>query len=93
MRDDLGLYYYPNPADIRGRVYVREGEHGLEFRLWHAEHPEVWERHAWVSQTALEAAAAMYRESGKGTNNPMILYDVNVARALVIEEKRRKESP
>lgn len=91
MRDDLGSYYHPNPADTRGRVYVREGLNGPEFRLWHAEYPEVWERHDWVPQAALEAAAAMYRVGGGGAD-PMALYDVNVARALILEEKRRKEA-
>lgn len=90
MRDDLGIYYYPNPTDTRGRVYVREGEEGVEFRLWHADYPTVWEKHDWVPQKALEAAAAIYRESGKDAD-PMALYDLNVATALLLEEKRRKE--
>lgn len=90
MQDDLGLYYYPNPADTRGRVYVRDGENDIEFRLWHADYPTVWEKHAWIPQAALEAAAAMYRESGKQAD-PMALYDVAVARALIKEDKRRRE--
>lgn len=84
------MYYYPNPSDTRGRVYVREGTDGIEFRLWHAEFPMVWERHDWVPQKALEAAAAMYRESGNAAN-PMALYDIAVATALIREERRRKE--
>ena len=90
MRDDLGLYYYPNPSDTRGRVYVREGENGMEFRLWHAEYPQVWEKHGWVPQAMLELAAAMYRERGTDAN-PMALYDMNVAQALIGEERRRRE--
>ena len=91
MRDDLGVYYHPNPADTRSRVYVREGDSGIEFRLWHEEFPMVWEKHSWVPQAMLETAAAMYRDSGKNAN-PMALYDANVARALIQEEKRRKEA-
>lgn len=93
MFDDRGSYYYPNPADVRCRVYVRggaDGAGGVEFRLWHADHPQVWERHEWLTQEALEKAAALYREMGRGSN-PMALYDVAVARALLKEEARRKE--
>ena len=90
MHDERGSYYYPNPADTRSRVYVREGEDGMEFRLWHADYPMVWEKHAWVPQAALEQAAAMYRGMGK-SGDPMALYDLAVARALLTEERRRKE--
>jgi hypothetical protein len=65
-------------------VYVREGENGIEFRLWHAEHPMVWERHGWVAQAVLEETAAAYREGGAGPN-PMVLYDAAVAKALLRE--------
>ncbi len=91
MHDERGSYYYPNPADPDSRVYVRRGEGGMEFRLWHAGYPMVWEKHGWVPQAALEQAAAMYRDMGKG-GDPMALYDVNVARALLREERRREEN-
>ncbi len=90
MRDALGSYYYPDPSDTRSRVYVRESGGGLEFRLWHAAYPMVWEKHGWIPQAALEKAAAMYRSMGR-EGDPMALYDVAVARALVEEERRRKE--
>lgn len=88
MEDSLGLYYYPNPADTRSRVYVRPGAEGMEFRLWHAEHPMVWEKHGWVPQAALEQAAALYQAQGQG--NPMALYDTVVANALIQEAIRKK---
>jgi len=90
MHDDRGSYYYPNPNDFRGRVYVREGESGVEFRLWHAEYPMVWEKHGWISQASLEQAAAAFRGMGN-ESNPMVLYDIAVAQALIKEEHRRKE--
>lgn len=90
MQDDRGLYYYPNPADTNVRVYVREGESGAEFRLWHGDHPIVWEKHAWIPQTTLEKAAAMYRDMGNNCN-PMALYDIAVAGVLLREERHRKE--
>jgi hypothetical protein len=90
MQDDLGLYYYPNPADTtRSRVYVRQSADGIEFRLWHAEHTMVWEKYGWVPQAALEQAAALYQSQGKA--NPMALYDAVVAKALIQEEIRKKE--
>ena len=91
MYDKLGSYYYPNPDDPRGRVYVRQGENGMEFRLWHADYSMVWEKHGWLSQTISEQAAATYQEIGSGSN-PLTLYDFFVAKALIQEEQRRKES-
>ena len=82
MKDDKGLYYHPNPLDHKTRVYVREGAGGMEFRLWHSERPEVWERHEWLLHDVLSAAAAMYKERGSGTD-PLVFYDLNVARALI----------
>lgn len=88
MKDDNGLYYYPDPADHSSRVYVREGAGGIEFRLWRSEHPEVWEKHGWLAYEVVEAAAQMYKERGTGAD-PLTLYDYNVAQALVKEEARR----
>jgi hypothetical protein len=82
MRDDRGLYYHPDPSDHKTRVYVREGVGGIEFRLWRSEHPEVWERHEWLSYDVVSAAALMYKERGTGTD-PLSFYDFNVARALI----------
>ena len=46
MKDERGLYYFPNAADHRARMYVRRGEDGgVQFRLWQSDHPEVWDRH------------------------------------------------
>jgi hypothetical protein len=86
MRDQNGTYYHPNPADQKTRVYVRrspEPAGEAEFRLWHQDHPEVWEKHGWIGQTAIETAAALYRERGLGKGDPGLLYDLRVARALL----------
>lgn len=87
MRDEHGSYYYPNPVDVKSRVYVRQGLVDIEFRLWHADHPQVWEKHGWLSRTTLAEAAAVYRERGSGAD-PLLLYDVSVARALLKEEAK-----
>lgn len=88
MKDDNGLYYHPDPSDSKTRVYVREAASGIEFRMWRSDHPEVWERHGWLSLEVLSAAAGMYKERGRGTD-PLAFYDENVARALLKDEARK----
>ncbi len=84
MKDSLGLYYYPKPDEVQTRVYVREGEYGVEFRLWRAERPDVWEKHGWLPHSVIEAAAVMYKERSPEAD-PMRFYDINVAKALLKE--------
>lgn len=83
MRDNLGRYYYPDPEDKTTRVYVREENGELEFRLWRRDYPEIWERHGWMPLGVIKAAAAMY--SMNSAADPMRLYDEVVARALLRE--------
>ncbi len=89
MKDDKGLYYLPDPTDTRTRVYVRAGDFGPEFRLWHAERPEIWERHDWLAYSVIASAANMYKER-QGASDPLTLYDVNVARALLKDAERQR---
>ena len=88
MHDADGFYYYPNPSDTKSRVYARQGAGDVEFRLWHSEHPEVWERHGWVAFATIQRLAAMYKDRGSGSD-PLALYDINVARALIKEAERK----
>ncbi len=85
MKDQLGLYYYPAPENHRIRMYVRERFATVEFRMWNADYPEVWERHGWIPFEDIQAAAALYKEKGRGTD-PMLLYDLNVAKRLVADD-------
>lgn len=85
MKDALGIYYYPNPAEKRVRMYVRKRYGQVEFRLWNQEHPEIWERHDWIPYEAIEAAAAEYRNRKSG-NDPLEMYDLDVARRLLADE-------
>ena len=88
MKDDKGLYYHPEPGNTKARVYVRRGEGGdVEFRLWQAEHPEVWEKHHWLPVDVIRSAAALYAQNGRGQEgaDPMKLYDESVGRALLAE--------
>lgn len=83
MQDERGLYYYPDPNNRRARVYVRQGKgESVEFRLWQADHPEVWEKHEWIPIEIIRNAAAMYSSMGREVD-PMLLYDESVARALL----------
>ena len=85
MKDQRGLYYYPSMQDHDVRMYVRESEEGaLEFRLYNAKHPEVWERHEWIPMDVVRTAARMYRNQER---NPLALYDEDVAKRLVEDER------
>ncbi|MDO5483336.1 MAG: hypothetical protein Q4F27_00345 [Desulfovibrionaceae bacterium] len=86
MKDERGLYYHPNAGDSRARVYVRRGADGeIEFRLWQAEYPEIWERHPWLSLDVVQSAARLYHEERNQEADPLRLYDLAVARALLRE--------
>jgi hypothetical protein len=83
MKDELGLYYYPFPQNTRVRMYVREAEGSVLFRLWNADDPKLWEEHGWVPYDAIRQAEAMY--AGKDFD-PRYAYDIEVARALIKEQ-------
>ena len=86
MKDERGLYYFPNAADHRARMYVRRGEDGgVQFSLWQSDHPEVWDRHQWLDLQVIEDAARLYREERNADADPLKLYDAAVARALLEE--------
>lgn len=85
MQDALGIYYYPNPAEKRVRMYVRKRFGQVEFRLWNREHPEIWERHDWIPYEAIEEAAAEYRTRKAGAD-PLAMYDVQVAERILADE-------
>ncbi|MTJ91982.1 MAG: hypothetical protein F8N36_03835 [Desulfovibrio sp.] len=88
MKDQLGLYYHPQAGNAQSRVYVRRGPDGeVEFRLWRADHPEVWERHPWLSMAVVRSAARMYQQERNPEADPMLLYDIAVARALLQENE------
>ena len=82
MKDERGLYYYPAPQNTRIKMYVREQFGTVEFRMANLDFPEVWERHGWLPYEEIEMAAALYKERGRG-QDPLVLYDLNVARRLI----------
>jgi hypothetical protein len=82
MKDERGLYYYPAPNNLRMRMYVKEAEGVIWFRMWNAEDPQLWEQHDWVPYGAILKAADMY--TGKSFD-PRRAYDIELARALIDE--------
>ena len=84
MKDERGLYYYPSLQNRDTRMYVRESDGVIEFRLWSAENPEIWERHEWIPLDVVRKAAKMYKNPER---NPLGLYDMDVARRLLRDDR------
>jgi hypothetical protein len=80
MKDDKGLYYHPFPQNKRVRMYVRQDEGMIWFRLWNADDPEMWEEHGWVPYGAVQQATAM---SESKNFDPGRAYDIEVAKMLL----------
>lgn len=87
MQDENGIYYFAQPGNVKIRVYVRKGLDDIEFRLWNMDHPDVWEKHEWVPYKVLQAASRMYQKERNPNSNPMNLYDINIANALLSSKK------
>ena len=82
MQDKRGAYYYPNPSNKRIRMYVREMDDAIAFRLWNSDVPQLWEEHGWVPYDAIQKAASMY--TGKNFD-PQQAYDIELAKAVLKE--------
>ncbi|BCS89496.1 hypothetical protein [Pseudodesulfovibrio sediminis] len=84
MKDERGHYYTPVLQHPEVRMYVREEDDQIQFRLYNPTEPIIWEKHGWMPFDVIEQAAAMFRE--KGTDrNPMALYDLDIAKKLLTE--------
>ena len=62
------------------------GKGTVEAKL-RADHPEVWERHPWLSMAVVRSAARMYQQERNAESDPLLLYDIAVARALLQEDE------
>ncbi len=92
MKDSLGLYYFPKPADHSLRVYVRMGaDQKIEFRLWKEGMPELWERHPWIPHDVLSLANDLYHKERNENADNLGLYDMSIAK-LIIEEDAKRET-
>lgn len=88
MQDTYGVYYYPLPGHKSIRMYVRENEEVIEFRLHNDKDPQLWAEHGWLSYEAVRQAAEMYNR--RNGNDPLRLYDFDVALHALQEAKRNK---
>ncbi len=61
-------------------MYVRNNQGNIEFRLWHQDHPQIWEKHGWLDMDIIRRAVGMYENKKQ---SPLQLYDMEVARALL----------
>ncbi len=85
MSAPSGMYYYPDPRNKKERMYVRDNEGSIEFRLWNQDRPEIWERHGWLDMDIIRRAAKMY---GDKKQDPLKLYDMDIARSLLKQSRK-----
>jgi len=80
MKDSNGHYYYPFPDNKRVRMYVKEENDSIYFRLWNTDDEMLWKEHGWVPYEAIKKASAMYKNNNFKPNEA---YDLNIAKALI----------
>lgn len=88
MQDKEGIFYYPYPENKRIRMYVREQDGAVEFRLSNLDHPEIWERHGWLDMDIIKRGARMFEERGAKAD-PTKIYDLDTARYLLKETGKK----
>ena len=84
MKDAKGLYYYPFPRNKGVRMYVREKDGAVWFRLWNADDPHLWDAHGWVPYGAVKQAQNQYDGD---SFDPAQAYDLEAAKALIGENE------
>lgn len=92
MKDDKGLFYYPFPQNKRVRMYVKEEQETLWFRMWNADDAKLWDDHGWVPYGAVKRAKELFKKKGKEQGSPPAFdpdkaYDPEVARLILKEGK------
>lgn len=92
MQDDKGLFYYPFPQNKRVRMYVKEEQGTLWFRMWNADDAKLWEDHGWVPYGAVKRAKELFKKKGPAQGGPQAFdpdkaYDPEVARLILKEGK------
>ncbi|PIE67240.1 MAG: hypothetical protein CSA23_05155 [Deltaproteobacteria bacterium] len=81
MKDKVGIYYYPFPENKRVRMYVREKDSEIEFRMKNQDDPSIWNDHGWVPYSAIQQARVLYGQ--KGSFDPGRAYDLKLAAVLI----------
>ena len=83
MKDDRGVYYYPFPQNKNVRMYVREEDGTIFFRLWNLNDPGLWEKHGWIPYEAIMQASKMYKKANDF--DPEQAYNAEIAKAVLEE--------
>ena len=65
-------------------MYVQEINGEICFRMWNSEDRKLWEEHDWVPYGAIKKATDIYEGQ---TVDPKQAYDIEIANALLKEEK------
>lgn len=81
MKDGVGIYYYPFPENKRVRMYVREKNGEVEFRMKNQDDPAIWNDHGWVPHGAIQQAQVLYDKRGRF--DPNRAYDIGIAKVLI----------
>jgi hypothetical protein len=83
MKDERGLYYYPNLQNKKVRMYVRKTKGDIFFRLLNSDDPGLWEEHGWLPYEAIKQAAALNKNENFDSKQ---VYDIDVAKVLLQED-------
>ena len=86
MKDNQGVYYYPFADNKQVRMYVRELNSSIEFRLWKSDEPDLWEKHGWIPHDAIKAAIEMYDPKKGGGFDPSYAYDLKLAKSVLNDQ-------
>ncbi|ACV67559.1 hypothetical protein [Desulfohalobium retbaense] len=80
MQDFRGTYYFPVPNNRQVKMYVRDHDGVIQFRLCNEQEPDVWQRHGWLSYEDVRQASQMYEGELK---DPLQFYDFEIAKHLL----------
>ncbi len=83
MKDERGIYYYPNLQNKKVRMYVRRTKGEISFRLLNSDDPGLWEEHGWLPYEAIKQATALNKNKDFDSKQ---VYDINMAKVLLDEE-------
>ena len=84
MKDKIGIYYHPFPENKRVRMYVREKNGDVEFRMRNEDDPVIWNAHGWVPYEAIQQAQVLYAK--RGQFDPHRAYDIQIANVLIRDD-------
>lgn len=84
MKDQHGIFYYPAPANKKFKMYVRDNDGVIEFRLHNEEDQKMWEEHGWITYEMAKQAASMYNR--KNGADPLSLYDFETALSVLKDQ-------